>query len=194
MLYVRVTEDTLRSGVGVAHVESGIGPVALGAVKDLLGHHRVTVRPVLTLAGQAPVDAYEIPHDMREALRLARPSSVFPWTTTGTGAGSSAPDTDHTVAYLPMDRGGPPGQTAIGNLGPITRTGHRVKTHARGWAHHQPHPGVYTWRTRHGYTYTVDNDGTHPHGRHPPAHPDHPAHPDSSAGDVIDLATWTPRQ
>ncbi len=134
VLHVRVSEHALRSGHGVAHVDNGIGPVALQALTDLLGHSRVSVRPVLDLAGQVPVDAYEVPHAMREALRLARPSSVFPWTHT------SAPDIDHTRPYLPRHRGGPPGQTAIGNLGPLSRFGHRVKTHAPGWVVRQPRP------------------------------------------------------
>ena len=48
------------------------------------------------------------------------------------------------------------------NLGPLTRFAHRVKTHGRGWRHHQPVPGVYLWRTPHGYWFRVDQHGTHP--------------------------------
>ena len=44
----------------------------------------------------------------------------------------------------------------------MTRFGHRVKTHGRGWRHHQPVPGVYLWRTPHGYWTRVDRHGTHP--------------------------------
>ena len=44
----------------------------------------------------------------------------------------------------------------------MTRFGHRVKTHGRGWRHHQPVPGVYLWRTPHGYWCRVDQHGTHP--------------------------------
>jgi hypothetical protein len=64
-----------------------------------------------------------------------------------------------------MDEGGPPGQTSIANLGPMVRFAHRIKTHGRGWRHHQPHPGTYLWRTPHGYWFHVDNTGTHPLGR-----------------------------
>jgi hypothetical protein len=92
---------------------------------------------------------------MREALRLARLSSVFPYTRTGI----STPDLDHTTPYLPPARGGPPGQTQPANLGPMIRFGHRIKTHATGWTMQQPTPGVYLWRTPHGYWYRVDNDG-----------------------------------
>ena len=76
-------------------------------------------------------------------------------------------DLDHTVPYLSPDRGGPPGQTRIGNLGPLSRYGHRVKTHGRGWRHHQPVPGVFLWRTPHGYWFRTDHTGTHRLGKHP---------------------------
>ena len=163
VLYVRISEQALRTGTGLVHCENGVGPLTVPALRDLLGHCHVTVRPVLDLAGQVPVDAYEIPYDMREALRLARPSSVFPWTRTGT----STPDVDHSVAFRPLSEGGPPGQTHTGNLGPMVRFGHRIKTHGHGWQLLQPMPGVYLWRTPHNYWYRVDNDGTHSLGRDP---------------------------
>ena len=37
----------------------------------------------------------------------------------------------------------------------------------RGWRMRQPSPGVYLWRTPHGYWFRVDDDGTHPLGRDP---------------------------
>jgi hypothetical protein len=163
VLYVRISEEALRSGTGVAHCEGGVGPVTVQQVRDLLGHYHVTVRPVLDLRGQVPVDAYEVPHAMREALRLARPSSVFPFS----HSGSASPDWDHTRPYLDPAHGGPPGQTRTGNLGPMVRFGHRVKTHGRGWHVRQPSPGIYLWRTPHGYWFRVDNDGTHALGRDP---------------------------
>ena len=164
-LYVRISEESLLSGSGVAVCggtgsaggSGAVGVVTVQQVAELLGHCRVTVRPVLDLRDQLPVDAYEVPTGMREALKLSRPSSVFPYSHT-----TSEPDLDHTLAYLPPDRGGPPGQTRIDNLGPMTRFGHRVKTHASGWRHHQPTPGVYLWRTPHGYWCRVDQHGTHP--------------------------------
>ena len=131
--------------------------VTVQQVTELLGHCRVTVRPVLDLRDQLPVDAHEIPTRMREALKLSRPSTVFPFSHT-----SAEPDLDHTIPYVPPDRGGPPGQTRTDNLGPMTRFGHRVKTHGRGWRHHQPVPGVYLWRTPHGSWCRVDQHGTRP--------------------------------
>jgi hypothetical protein len=136
---------------------ASVGLVTVRQIQDLLGHCRVTVRPVLDLREQLPVDAYEVPSAMREALKLTRPSSVFPYSHT-----TAEPDIDHTIPYVSPDKGGPPGQTRIGNLGPLTRFAHRVKTHGRGWRHHQPVPGVYLWRTPHGYWCRVDQHGTHP--------------------------------
>ena len=164
VLYVRVSEEALHTGRGVAQCENtGVGPITVGQVREFLGHCHVTVRPVLDLRDQVPVDAYEVPGRMREALRLARPSSVFPWSHTS----SVRPDVDHTVAYVGMREGGPPGQTRVGNLGPLTRFAHRVKTHGRGWRLRQPRPGLYLWRTPHGYWFRVDNHCTHPLGKDP---------------------------
>jgi hypothetical protein len=162
VLYVRISEEALRSGHGVAVCggsggAGSVGVVTVQQVQDLLGHCRVTVRPVLDLRDQLPVDTHEIPTAMREAVKISRPSSVFPFTHT-----LGEPDLDHTIAYVSPDRGGPPGQTRTGNLGPMTRFGHRVKTHGRGWCHHQPVPGVYLWRTPHGYWTRVDRHGTRP--------------------------------
>jgi hypothetical protein len=180
----------------VVHCENGIGPITVAQLRDLLGHYHVTVRPVLDLRDQIPIDAYEIPHAMREALRLARPSSVFPYSRTGT----STPDFDHTDPYRPPDRGGPPGQTRPGNLGPMIRFGHRVKTHGTGWHVQQPVPGVYLWRTPHGYWYRVDNDGTHALGKNPdhtdhqPDQPDQPTPPQTPARAAPRAAPRTPME
>jgi hypothetical protein len=160
-----MSEEALRSGSGVAVLENhGPGPITVGEAMTLLGHCQVSVRPVLDLRDQLPVDAYEAPAAMREALRLSRPSSVFPWSTTG-----SRPDLDHTVPFVPVASGGPPGQTCIDNLGPMTRFAHRVKTHGRGWRHRQPVPGVYLWRTPHGYWFRTDQHGSRSLGRDPVA-------------------------
>jgi hypothetical protein len=59
------------------------------------------------------------------------------------------------------------GQTRPGNLGPLHRFAHRVKTHGNGWSLTQPRPGVFIWRTPTGYVVRVDQDGTHQLGRHP---------------------------
>jgi len=157
VLRVRISEEALRSRRGVAVLDDhGVGPITVGEAMELLGHCHVSVRPVLDIRDQLPVDTYEIPPAMREALRLSRPSSVFPFSASDSHAG----DVDHTIPSVAVDRGGPPGQTRIDNLGPMTRFAHRVKTHGRGWRHLQPSAGVYLWRTPHGYWFRVDQHGT----------------------------------
>ncbi|MBA3266350.1 MAG: hypothetical protein H0T14_08285, partial [Nocardioidaceae bacterium] len=67
---------------------------------------------------------------------------------------------DHTDPYIhPVEDRGPPGQTRLGNLGPMTRFHHRIKTHGR-WRVQQPFPGIFIWRSPHGSHYLVDNTGT----------------------------------
>jgi hypothetical protein len=159
-------------GWPVVRVE-GVGPVTIGQAQRWLGHCRVTVKPVRDLAGVAPVDGYEIPDRLREAVHLLSPADVFPYATSTRRCG----DIDHTVAYTPPmtdraagatthpgddpppDSGGPPAQSRIGNLAPMTRFHHRIKTHGR-WQVVQPYPGVLVWRSPHGRIYLVDHTGT----------------------------------
>jgi hypothetical protein len=51
----------------------------------------------------------------------------------------------------------------------MSRHAHRVKTHGRGWRHHQPVPGVFLWRTPHGYWFRTDHAGTKSLGKTPDA-------------------------
>ncbi len=154
-LYVHLTDQALTTGQGVARVEQ-VGPVTLDRVKSWLGDTHVTVKPVIDLNDQVPVDAYEIPDRIREAVHLAIPVDCFPYATSTRRSG----DIDHTIPFVKPDDGGPPGQTAVGKLGPITRFHHRVKTHGH-WHVAQPFTGVFVWRTPHGRHYLVDHTGTH---------------------------------
>jgi hypothetical protein len=119
----RPPDDTV---CGVARVE-GLGPVSIPQLRewvtDRLGADHVVVRPVLDLAGQTPVDAYEAPPRMRESLHHLHPHEVWPWGT----APSRQTDTDHTRPYRPPGTGGPPGQTRLDNLGPLARGHHRAR-------------------------------------------------------------------
>lgn len=138
----------------IARVE-GCGAMTLAWVRDHLSPHAtITVKPVLDIAGQAPVDAYEIPERHRQAVHLMTPADTFPYSS------SLDPDQiDHTVPY----RHGPDsvgaGQSRIGNYGPLSTPHHRLKTHGR-WTVKQPFPGIYVWRDPHGAMYLVDHTGT----------------------------------
>jgi hypothetical protein len=115
----------------------------------------VTVRPVLDPAESAPVDGYEIPHRIRAAVRLRHPGEVFPY---GPSTSNNL-DLDHTIPFTPMSRGGPPGQTGIDTLGPLSRPAHRATTHGR-WRRRQPDPGTFVWRSPNGWVHLVTNQGT----------------------------------
>jgi hypothetical protein len=92
---------------------------------------------------------------MRDALLARTPASVFPWT----GSLNRHNDIYHTVPYLPPP-GGPPGQTGLHNLGPLTRSEHRAKTIGH-LSLRQPLPGTYVWKTRYGRVLITNDTGTH---------------------------------
>lgn len=163
VLYIHASEDTIRAGRGVARME-GVGAITAPQVQEFLRGCLVRPIRVLDVAGQRPVDGYEVPAETDEALFLRNPACVSPW---GTNM-SRAKDTDHTEPYAPRSRGGPPGQTHLGNLGLLARFPHRVKTHGR-WSLRQPVPGVFLWRSPHGYWFRVDHTGTHRLGKEPKA-------------------------
>jgi hypothetical protein len=182
VLYLHLTDQALRTGTGMARCED-VGPVILDQVKTWLANSQVTVKPVIDLAQLAPVDGYEVPDRLREAVHLINPADVFPYgTNTGRGL-----DTDHTIPWQSTSGDGdhdvgPPGQTRIGNLGKLTRRHHRIKTHGR-WQVRQPFPGIWIWRSPHGRHYLVDHTGTTPLGQvaDDRASPDDPATPGEAA-------------
>jgi len=114
----------------------------------------VKVQPVIDPQDTPPVDGYEIPRRIREAMFLRMPASCFPYT-----AGAQRMDLDHTKSYVPLAGGGPPGQTGVHNLGPMSRPEHRIKTHSR-WQVRQPEPGGWIWRSPHRAHHLVTNAGT----------------------------------
>jgi len=133
----------------IARLE-GHGPVTHAWVTRVLGPRcKFKVQPVLDLAGQAPVDAYEIPDRHRQAVHLMTPADVFPFSSSL----SRTKQIDHTV---PHDQGG---ESAVGNYGPMTLFHHRIKTHG-GWDVKQPFPGIYIWRDPNGKFHLVDHTGT----------------------------------
>jgi hypothetical protein len=152
VLHVHVSTETLQAGTGICRVE-GIGPVILEQARSWLGSGvRLQLQPVIDATDVTAVDAYEVPVRMREAVLARSPASCFPWSTVV----SRRIDLDHTIPY----RKGPPGQTWPGNLGPLGRTEHRIRTHG-GWQVRQPVPGNYVWRSAYGYVFVVNRTGTH---------------------------------
>lgn len=151
VLHVHLHESSVRSRYGLARVED-VGPVLAQEIPEWLGHSHVTVQPVLDLAEQVAVDAYEHPTRLRERVHLRTPGDAFPHANQVT----RRLDLDHVTAY---EHHGPSGQTGDHNSQPLARRSHRAKTHA-GHRVRQLRPGVYVWQTPHGLTRLVDHRGT----------------------------------
>ena len=161
VLHFHLAEAALRTSHAVVRPEDG-DPLTLDELVEFLGRTgcQLRIQPVLDPTEVAPVDGYEIPARLRAAVRARQIADVFPYGT----CLSENMDLDHTERYVPMDYGGPPGQTRLGNLGPMARPSHRAVTHG-GWAKHQPEPGYFIHRSPNGYVYLVTNQGTLALGR-----------------------------
>ena len=170
VVYVHLSEAALSAGRGIARVED-IGPVLLTRLGQLLGDQtQILLKPVIDVNEvPAPVDSYEIPDRIRHHLRLRQPVDVFPYAAgPSTGSGRRM-DLDHTLRFIPPGPGGPPGQTGIGNLSPLTRYHHRVKTFGR-WRVRQPEPGPRIWQSPEKRIFLVNATGTHQLGPSDHAH------------------------
>jgi hypothetical protein len=150
VVYLHLTRETLH-GHGVARAEE-LGALTRQQLIDVLGHHQITLRPVIDLNEGMAADCYEVPAAIDERLQLTKPADVFPFASSM----SRKLDRDHTVAY---DADGPPGQTAESKLGKLLRHHHRIKTHA-GWSVTQQ-DRRFTWTTPHGRVFVTDGRGTH---------------------------------
>jgi hypothetical protein len=139
---------------GIARIE-GSGPLTEAWIRDHLGRDaKLTIRPLLDIEGQAPVDAYEIPDRHRQAVHLMTPADTFPHSPNT----SRSQQIDHTVPFRDEVAEGTC-QSRVGNYGPMTVLHHRIKTHGR-WQVQQPFPGIYLWRDPFGALYLVDHTGT----------------------------------
>lgn len=128
------------------------GGLLTKSLPSFLEGAKVTVRPVIDpnlipdAAGHEPSEA------QRLALQVRNPRSTFPFSTIP----AARCDVDHTVAHHPSGSQGP---TSMANLGPLDRRAHRAKT-AGHWHLEQPAPGVFLWRSPHGYEFEVTGSGT----------------------------------
>ena len=156
VIHVHVSDQTLIEQHGVVRTEHG--PITLDQFRHWLTQADpvITIRPVLDPATTAAVDAYEIPQRLRQAMTVRHPGSVWPFSPATTIRTGGRLDLDHTI---PHTNTGPPGQTGMSNLGPLTRTEHRAKTHG-GWQARQPDLGTYLWRSPEGLIALTTNQGT----------------------------------
>jgi hypothetical protein len=76
-----------------------VGPVLLDLVKPWLAHSTVTVKPVLDLGRMPPVDGYEVPDRLSDAVHAINQAGCFPY---GSNTGRAL-ETDHlaTVTDYP---------------------------------------------------------------------------------------------
>ncbi len=161
-LYVHITDQTLLddsdsdSGGVVARVER-FGPVLAARLEELLGHGHITLKPVIDLKKKINVNAYEIPRELREHLKLIHPVEQFPY---GAAETTNSTDLDHIRPYNFINTK-PTAQTSITNLTPLRRYSHRIKTRGR-WTSQRLNDDTLEWTTRHGFKFHVNHTGTHP--------------------------------
>ena len=157
-LYVHLTAQDLIAdldeGTGAASIER-FGAVTTQLLTDWLTRFaaagtKITLRPVLDLNSDQALDQHDPPEAMRETVVLRDATCVFP----GCARDSRACDLDHITEYLPMEDGGPPGQTRPANLAPLCRGHHRVKTHT-SWQYKRLDDGSYVWTAPTGHQYRV---------------------------------------
>jgi hypothetical protein len=154
-----------RSPVGDLVRAEGIdGPLLADTVREWLRHDRVKVVPVIDTNAYLAADAYEVPPQVRESVRLRHPFEEFPH---GRQASATC-DLDHLRTYDHRPTG-PPGQSNTDNLQPLGRRHHRTKTHST-WQVHPVHHGEglrigSLWRAPTGHWFLVDHLGTHDLGR-----------------------------
>ncbi|TIC81005.1 HNH endonuclease signature motif containing protein [Nocardioides sp. GY 10127] len=170
-LYLHVSEDAVRAAADgtaasdqqpLARVEAGPGSLGrLGGgfttlevlarwVTESPAGTRITIRPVIDQRLPRHAEAYEFPDRLKEQVRLAEPTCVFPWCRRP----SRRADVDHVRPH------GDGGSTSTANAAPLCRTHHRAKTHL-GWAYERAVDlGGWRWWTRRGRAYLVTPLGT----------------------------------
>jgi hypothetical protein len=120
------------------------GTTTLPGLLDLLNITQLT--PVI----RGPCEHAQAEDRYRPSRKLTHLVKARNATCTAPGCGrrAAACDLDHTEAY---HHGG---QTCECNLAPLCRHHHRCKQ-ADGWRLEQPQPGILTWHTPAGRTYTT---------------------------------------
>ncbi len=135
-----------------------LGPVLTSRLHGwLLTAGKVTIKPVVDLASISAVDQHDPPARMAAAVRHRDTTCVYP----RCGRPAEVCDLDHIESYLPLDEGGPPGQTRPANLAPLCRKHHRAKTFG-DFSYRRLPDGSYEWTLPTGITVTTDADTPRP--------------------------------
>jgi len=156
IVYVHLAEETLVDPEsGVARI-AGFGPLTMASLPEFLAGTHVTIRPVVDDSRIAPVDSYEIPEQLRDAVVRGSPFEAFPYTSTS----SEHLDLDHIVAYK-FGHLWEPRQTSVNGLAPLARLVHRGKT-LGAWKVQRKGLGELCWTSPLGRSYIVGPRGTRP--------------------------------
>ena len=135
-----------------------LGPMLMARLNSwLLTAGKVTIKPVVDITSIPPVDRHDPPARMAAAVRLRDQTCVYP----GCGRAAEFCDLDHIDDYVPMDEGGPPGQTSPECLAPLCRRHHRAKTFGR-FSYRRLHDGSYEWTLPTGIRITTDPNTPRP--------------------------------
>lgn len=148
-----LTEQAAGQAGGPGPPPGGIALTALRAAIQLLERARVHAQADAVAGGCAHADespGYRPPPRLREYIAARDVTCRSPVC----GQPAWRADLDHTIPY---DQGG---RTCRCNLGGGCRRHHQLKQHPR-WKLEQTKPGVFTWTTPAGRTYTVGPD-SHP--------------------------------
>lgn len=136
---------------GLARVE-GQGLLTVDQIKTWCGSATVIIKPVIDLNTSISTSAYQVPDRIREHVVLRDRSCVFAYCT----CTARRADLDHIEPYEPD---GALDQTNTDNLAALCRSHHRAKT-LGGWTYTTIAPGIFLWRSPHGYQYLRDRHGT----------------------------------
>jgi hypothetical protein len=157
-LHTAATQNGARNGVGPVARVDGYGPRAVESVRawiaGLAPGAKIALTPVVDLDDYLQVDAYEAPLPIRRQVHERDLCCAFPWC-----GRAGTFDLDHLEEYVPVDEGGPPGQTNTWNLGKLCRFHHRVKTHT-AWRYRRQPDHSLIWLSPMGHSYRVDGTGT----------------------------------
>ncbi|MFT4288776.1 HNH endonuclease signature motif containing protein, partial [Nocardioides sp.] len=102
-----------------------LGMVTIDRLHTWCTHSQVTVRPVLDLTAEAVTAGRFATDTLREQVVETARTCVFPYCERP----AEACDLDHAKKW---QEHGPPDQTRTGNIAPLCRHHHRVKTHSAG--------------------------------------------------------------
>ncbi|GAA1915703.1 DUF222 domain-containing protein [Nocardioides marmoribigeumensis] len=161
-IHIHLHTSTETARVQTSGLPWAASPVSTTAIErwisELAPGVRVKVTPVVNLNDHHAVDEHEAPAHIKDRVDLRDHLCVFPFCNRRVRA-----DRDHIDPFVPIDDGGPPGQTGDLTLARLCRYHHRVKTHG-GWRYRRltHDPGAYQWVSPLGDHYLVDGTGTTP--------------------------------